>query len=102
MQINEMTTTVISILIITSVTGSSSSLVFAQNESETDLDSLTFTNSSEVLVDVTSTNSSEVQGPLSPSTPSQQQPQGPLSPSTPSQQQPQGPLSPPQFNRSSN
>jgi hypothetical protein len=64
MQINEITTIikVISILIMTSVTGSSSSLVFAQNESETDLDSLTFTNSSEVLVDVTSTNSSEVQG----------------------------------------
>lgn len=101
MQINEITTiiTVISILIMTSVTGSSSSLVFAQNESETDLDSLKFTNSSEVLVDVTSTNSSEVQGNNSGVT---QQPQGPLSPSTPSQQQPQGPLSPPQFNRSSN
>ena len=85
MQINEITTIIKVILITTSVTGSSSSLVFAQNESETDLDSLTFTNSSEVLVDVTSTNSSEVQGNNSGVT-----------------QQPQRPLSPPQFNRTSN
>ena len=85
MQINEITTIimVISILIMTSWMGISSSLVFAQNESETDLDNLTLTNSSENLVDIS--------GLESP----QQQPQGPLSPSTPLQQQQQGPLSPP-------
>jgi hypothetical protein len=115
MQINEITTiiTVISILIMTSGTGISSSLVFAQNESEIDFDNLTLTNSSGVPVDTILSNGSGVQrdtsgvelpqqqpqGPLSPSIPSQQQPQGPLSPSIPSQQQPQGPLSPPLFNR---
>jgi hypothetical protein len=91
MQINETTTTIIivlSILIMTSGTGISSSVVVAQNESETDLGNLTLTNSSEVQVDITSTNSSEVQGNTS----------GVELP----QQQPQGPLSPPLFNRSSN
>jgi len=90
MQINEITTIimVISILIMTSGTGVSSSLVFAQNESEMDLDTLTLTNSSEALVDITLTNGSEVQGNTS----------GVELP----QQQPQGPLSPPLFNRTSN
>ena len=62
MQINEITTiiTVISILIMTSGTGISSSLVFAQNESEIDFDNLTLTNSSGVQVDTTLTNSSGV------------------------------------------
>lgn len=79
MQINETTTTIIivlSILIMTSGTGISTSVVVAQNESETDLGNLTLTNSSEVQG-----NTSGVELP---------------------QQQPQGPLSPPLFNRSSN
>ncbi|HEU4823101.1 MAG TPA: hypothetical protein VFS97_06725 [Nitrososphaeraceae archaeon] len=78
MQINEITTTiitVISILLMTSGTGISSSLVFAQNESEIDLGNLTLTNSSGNLVDISG-------GQLP-------------------QQQPQGPI-PPLFNRSSN
>ena len=57
MQINEITTTtiiiVISILIMTSRIDTISSMVFAQNDSEdseTDLNNLTLTNSSEVQV----------------------------------------------------
>jgi hypothetical protein len=110
MQINETTTTIIivlSILIMTSGMGILSSLVSAQNDSETDLDNLTLTNSSEVQVDTTLTNGSGVQGDTSgvelpqpqpqgplPPAPAQPQPQGPLSPA-PAQPQPQGPLSPP-------
>ena len=77
MQINEITTTtiiiVISILIMTSGMGILSSLVFAQNDledSETDLSNMTLTNSSEVQVQV---GSSDIELP-------QQQPQGPLPP----------------------
>jgi hypothetical protein len=89
-------TIVASILIMTSGTGFSSSRTFAQNASETDLDSLTLTNTSEIQVDTTLTNGSGVQGNTSGVELPQQQPQGPLlSPSTPTQQQPQGPLSPP-------
>jgi hypothetical protein len=89
-------TIVTSILIMTSGTGISSSRTFAQNDSETDLDSLTLTNTSEIQVDTTLTNGSGVQGNTSGVELPQQQPQGPLlSPSTPTQQQPQGPLSPP-------
>jgi hypothetical protein len=100
MQINEITPiiTAISILVMTSGTGISSSLVFAQNEPEMDFDDL-ITDSNEDQVDITLTNGSEVQGNTSSVELPQQQPQGPLSPSTPSQQQPQGPLSPPLFNR---
>jgi hypothetical protein len=97
MQINETTTTIIivlSILIMTSGMGILSSLVSAQNDSETDLDNLTSTNSSEVQVDTTSTNGSGVQGDTSGVELPQQQPQGPLPPA-PAQPQPQGPLSPP-------
>ena len=64
MQINEITTIiimVISILIMTSWMGISSSLVFAQNESETDLDNLTLTNSSENLVDISGLESLQQQ-----------------------------------------
>ena len=88
MQINKITTTitiVISILIMTIEIGTISSIVFAQNDSEdseTDLNNLTLTNSSEVQV-----GSSGAELP-------QQQPQGPLSPPTVSEQQPQGPLPP--------
>lgn len=97
MQINETTTTIIivlSILIMTSGMGILSSLVSAQNDSETDLDNLTLTNSSEVQVDTTLTNGSGVQGDTSGVELPQQQPQGPLPPA-PAQPQPQGPLSPP-------
>jgi hypothetical protein len=88
MQINEITTTiiiVITISIMTSGVSTISSMVFAQNDSEdseTDLNNLTLTNSSEVQV-----GSSGAELP-------QQQPQGPLSPPTVSEQQPQGPLPP--------
>ena len=63
MQINEITTiiTVISILIMTSGTGISSSLVFAQTESEIDFDNLTLTNSSENLVDISGLESPQQQ-----------------------------------------
>jgi hypothetical protein len=47
-----------SILIMTMGTGISSSLTFAQNDSETDLDNLTLTNTSEMQVDTTLTNGS--------------------------------------------
>jgi hypothetical protein len=86
-------TIVTSILILTSGTGISSSRVFAQNDSETELDNLTLTNTSEMQVDTTLTNGSGIQGNTSGVELPQQQPQGPLSPSTPTQQQPQGPLS---------
>jgi hypothetical protein len=46
------------ILIMTSGTGISSSRAFAQNDSETDLDNLTLTNTSEMQVDTTLTNGS--------------------------------------------
>jgi hypothetical protein len=51
-------TIVTSILIMTSGTGISSSRTFAQNDSETDLDNLTLTNTSEMQVDTTLTNGS--------------------------------------------
>jgi hypothetical protein len=51
-------TIVTSILIMTSGTGISSSRAFAQNDSETDLDNLTLTNTSEMQVDTTLTNGS--------------------------------------------
>ena len=82
-------TLVTSILIMTSGTGISSSRTFAQNDSETDLNSLTITNSSEYQVDTTLTNGSGIQGNTSGVELQQQQPQGQLSPSTPTQQQPQ-------------
>jgi hypothetical protein len=88
-------TIVTSILIMTSGTGISSSRAFAQNDSETDLDNLTLTNTSEMQVDTTLTNGSGVQGDTSGVELPQQQPPDQLSPSTPTQQQPQGPLSPP-------
>jgi hypothetical protein len=87
MQINEITTTiiiVISILTMTSGTCILSSVVLAQNyseDSETDLNNMTLTNSSEVQV-----GSSGAELP-------QQQPQGPLSPPALSEQQSQ-PLPP--------
>jgi hypothetical protein len=79
MWINKISTIilVISILIMTSGIGTISSMVFAQTDSEdseTDLNNLTLTNSSEVQV-----GSSGAELP-------QQQPQGPLSPPTPSEQ----------------
>jgi hypothetical protein len=43
---------------MTSGTGISSSRAFAQNDSETDLDNLTLTNTSEMQVDTTLTNGS--------------------------------------------
>jgi hypothetical protein len=90
MQINEITTTTtitieISILIMTSGVSTISSMVFAQNDaedSETDLNNLTLTNSSEVQV-----GSSGAELP-------QQQPQGPLSPPAPSEQPQPQPLLP--------
>jgi hypothetical protein len=100
MQINETTTTIIivlSILIMTSGMGILSSLVSAQNDSEdseTDLDTLALTNTSEVQVDTTLTNGSGVQGDTTGVEAPQQQPQGPIPPA-PAQPQPQGPLSPP-------
>jgi hypothetical protein len=69
-------------------TGISSSRAFAQKDSETDLDNLALTNASEALVDTTLTNGSGVQGDTSGVELPQQHPQGPLSPSTPTQQQP--------------
>ena len=82
MQINEKSTIiiVISILVITSGIGTLSSLIFAQNDSETDLGNMTLTNSSENLVDIS--------GLESP----QQQPQGPIPPAP--ERQPQGPIPP--------
>jgi len=80
MQINEITTTIIivtSILIMTSGTGILSSLVFAQNDSEDseeDLSDTTLTNSSEVQVQV---GSSELE--------LQQQQQGLIPPAPPGQ-----------------
>ena len=74
MQINEITTTiiiVISILTMTSGTGILDSLVFAQNDSEdseTDLNNLTLTNSSEVQVGSSDAESPQQQGPIPPAT----------------------------------
>jgi hypothetical protein len=87
MQINEISTTiiiVISILIMTSGTGIFSSPVFAQNDSEdseTDLSNMTLTNSSEVQVQVGSSDielQQQQQGPIPPAP--QRQPQGPIPP----------------------
>jgi hypothetical protein len=80
MWINKISTIilVISILIMTSGIGTISSMVFAQTDSEdseTDLNNLTLTNSSEVQV---GSSGSELP---------QQQPQGPLSSPTISEQQ---------------
>jgi hypothetical protein len=95
MQINGISTIiiVISILIMTSGIGTLSSLVFAQNDSETDLGNMTLTNSRENLVDVSGLESpqQQPQGPIPPAP--ERQPQGPLSPPAPSEQQPQ-PLPP--------
>jgi hypothetical protein len=95
MQINEKSTIiiVISILVITSGIGTLSSLIFAQNDSETDLGNMTLTNSSENLVDISGLESpqQQPQGPIPPAP--ERQPQGPLSPPTVSEQQPQ-PLPP--------
>jgi hypothetical protein len=90
MHANEIITIIIvtSILLMTSGTGISSSRAFAQNDSETDLDNLTLTNASEVQVDITLTNGSGIQGNTTGVELPQQQPQGPLSPSTPTQQEP--------------
>jgi hypothetical protein len=86
--VNEISTIIIvtSILIMTSGTGIFSSLVFAQTDSEIDLGNMTLMNTSEVQVNTTLTNGSGVQGDTSGVELPQQQPQGPLSPSTPSQQ----------------
>src|SRR5215216_5048278 len=86
MQINEITTTiiiVISILTMTSGTDILDSLVFAQTDSEdseTDLNNMTLTNSSEVQVDVGSSGAElpQQQGPIPPAP--ERQPQGPIPP----------------------
>jgi hypothetical protein len=97
MQINEITATIIimiSILITTSGIDTLSSLVFAQNDSETDLGNMTLTNSSENLVDISGLESpqQQPQGPIPPAP--EQQPQGPLSPPTVSEQPQPQPLPP--------
>jgi hypothetical protein len=87
MRVNEIGTSiiVISILILTSGTGILSSLVFAQNDSEDseeDLGNMTLTNSSEVQVQVGSSDielPQQQQGPIPPAP--QRQPQGPIPPS---------------------
>jgi hypothetical protein len=85
MQINELTTTttiiVISILIMTSGTGILDSLVFAQTDSEdseTDLNNMTLTNSSEVQVGSSGAELPQQQGPIPPAP--ERQPQGPIPP----------------------
>ena len=84
MQINETTTTiliVISILTMTSGTGILSSIVFAQNDSEdseTDLNNMTLTNSSEVQVGSSGAELPQQQGPIPPAP--ERQPQGPIPP----------------------
>jgi hypothetical protein len=84
MQINEITTTiiiVISILIMTSGTGILDSLAFAQTDSEdseTDLNNMTLTNSSEVQVGSSSAELPQQQGPIPPAP--ERQPQGPIPP----------------------
>jgi hypothetical protein len=86
MQINEITSTiiiVISILTMTSGTDILDSLVFAQTDSEdseTDLNNMTLTNSSEVQVDVGSSGAElpQQQGPIPPAP--ERQPQGPIPP----------------------
>ncbi len=82
MQINEITTTiiiVISILIMTSGTGILDSLAFAQTDSEdseTDLNNMTLTNSSEVQVGSSGAELPQQQGPIPPAP--ERQPQGPI------------------------
>jgi hypothetical protein len=72
MQINEITTTiiiVISILTITSGTDILDSLVFAQTDSEdseTDLNNMTLTNSSEVQVGSSGAELPQQRGPIPP------------------------------------
>ena len=72
MQINEITTTiiiVITISIMTSGVSTISSMVFAQNDSEdseTDLNNLTLTNSSEVQVGSSGAELPQQQGPIPP------------------------------------
>ena len=86
MQINEITSTiiiVISILTMTSGTDILDSLVFAQTDSEdseTDLNNMTLTNSSEVQVGVGSSGAElpQQQGPIPPAP--ERQPQGPIPP----------------------
>lgn len=86
MQINEITSTiiiVISILTMTSGTDILDSLVFAQTDSEdseTDLNNMTLTNSSEVQVDVGSSGAElpQQQGPIPPAP--ERQSQGPIPP----------------------
>ena len=83
------------VLTITSGTSILSSLVFAQNDSEdseTDLNNLTLTNSSEDQVQVGSSGAElpQQQGPIPPAP--ERQPQGPIPPA-PSEQQSQ-PLPP--------
>jgi hypothetical protein len=84
MQINEITTTiiiVISILIMTSGTGILDSLAFAQTDSEdseTDLNNMTLTNSSEVQVGSSGAELPQQQGPIPPAP--ERQPQGPIPP----------------------
>jgi flagellar basal body-associated protein FliL len=73
---------VISIVVMTGGISTISFMVFAQNDSETDLGNTTLTNSSEVQV---GTSGSELP---------QQQPQGPLSPPTVSEQPQPQPLPP--------
>lgn len=74
MQINEITTTiiiVISILTMTSGTDILDSLVFAQTDSEdseTDLNNMTLTNSSEVQVGSSDAELPQQQGPIPPAT----------------------------------
>jgi hypothetical protein len=84
MQINEITTTiiiVISILTMTSGTDILDSLVFAQTDSEdseTDLNNMTLTNSSEVQVGSSGAELPQQQGPIPPAP--ERQPQGPIPP----------------------
>ena len=84
MQINEITTTiiiVISILVMTSGTGILDSLAFAQTDSEdseTDLNNMTLTNSSEVQVGSSGAELPQQQGPIPPAP--ERQPQGPIPP----------------------
>ena len=84
MQINEITTTiiiVISILPMTSGMGILDSLVFAQTDSEdseTDLNNMTLTNSSEVDVGSSGAELPQQQEPIPPAP--ERQPQGPIPP----------------------
>jgi septal ring-binding cell division protein DamX len=84
MQINEISTTIIIVISILIMTSIFSSLVFAQNDSEDseiDLSNMTLTNSSEVQVQVGSSDielQQQQQGPIPPAP--QRQPQGPIPP----------------------